>query len=294
MSVKRRDFLKIAGCAGMALLGGSDARARTKEPDPEFSAMLIDTTLCEGCRSCEEACNEKNRLPEPATPFAEGSVYEGKRDTSIGAYTVINRFPNPRDPGSPIYVRRQCMHCNQPACASACLVKGLEKTRQGPVIYNKERCMGCRYCMISCPFDIPKFEYDSPSPFIKKCSFCYDRQLVGKIPACAEACPTEATLFGTRRELVEVARKRIYRNPGKYFPHIYGEHEVGGTGWLYLSAIPFDQIGFRTDLGATPYPELTSGFLYGVPLVFVLWPSMLLALNHFSRKKGERGDEEKE
>lgn len=292
MSLKRREFLKIAGFAGASLLGAR--RAGAKEQEREFSAMLIDTTLCEGCRSCEEACNEKNRLPRPDVPFDEESVFEEVRDTLPGAYTVVNRYPNPKNPKNPIFVRRQCMHCNQPACASACLVRGLEKTRAGPVIYNRERCMGCRYCMISCPFDAPKFEYGSPSPYIQKCSFCYDRQMEGKIPACAEACPTGGTLFGSRRELLEVARERIYKNPGRYVHHIYGEREVGGTGWLYLSAVPFDTIGFRTDLGTKPYPELTAGFLYGVPLVFVLWPSMLLALNHFARKNGERGNGENE
>jgi hypothetical protein len=118
--------------------------------------------------------------------------------------------------------------------------------------------------------------------------------MAGKIPACAEACPTGGTLFGSRRELLEVARERIYKNPGRYVHHIYGEREVGGTGWLYLSAVPFDLIGFRTDLGTKPYPELTAGFLYGVPLVFVLWPSMLLALNYFARKNGEGGNGENE
>jgi ferredoxin len=127
MSLKRREFLKITGFAGASLLGAR--RTGANERDREFSAMLIDTTLCEGCRSCEEACNEKNRLPRPDVPFDEESVFENIRDTFPGAYTVVNRYPNPKDPKNPIYVRRQCMHCNQPACASACLVRGLEKTR---------------------------------------------------------------------------------------------------------------------------------------------------------------------
>jgi Fe-S-cluster-containing dehydrogenase component len=294
MSVNRRDFIKIAGVTGCSLLGVNSAHAKAADKDIEFSAMLIDTTLCEGCRSCEEACYEKNRLPKPDVPFDEESVFEEIRDTSPEAYTVLNRYPNPKDPENPIFVRRQCMHCNQPACASACLVRALEKKREGPVIYNKERCMGCRYCMISCPFDVPKFEYDSPLPYIKKCVFCYDRQIEGKVPACAYACPTEATLFGPRRKLLEIARERIYKNPDRYVHHIYGEHEVGGTSVMYLSAVPFEQIGFRTDLGTTPYPEHTSGFLYGVPLVFVLWPSFLLALNYFSKHNGEKGHGEKD
>jgi len=179
------------------------------------------------------------------------------------------------------------MHCNQPACASACLTKAMEKTKEAAVIYHKDRCMGCRYCMIACPFDIPKFEYNSPTPYVWKCIFCYERQQKGKQPACAEVCPTGATLFGKKRDLLEIARTRIYTEPDRYVHHIYGEHEVGGTGWLFLSGVPLEKIDLKTNLGTTPYPELTSGFLYGVPLVFVLWPSLLIGLNHII--KDEKG-----
>lgn len=294
MTIKRRDFLKLAGVSGVGLVSGASLKANTAEQDGEFMGMLIDTTMCGGCRSCEIACNEKNKLPEPEIPLDDESVFESLRDTNPDAFVVVNKYPNEKDPDWPVFRRRQCMHCNQPACASACLVKALEKTRKGPIIYDKNKCMGCRYCMISCPFDVPKFNYDSPAPTIRKCSFCYDRQKEGKIPACAEACPTGATQFGTRRELMEIAKERIYTNPDQYVPHIYGEHEVGGTGWLYLSSVPFEKIGFRTDLGKTAYPELTSGFLSSVPYIFVLWPAFLLGLNHMSKRNMEKHDEEQD
>ena len=294
MSLNRRDFLKIAGVAGCTMVAGAPRRAEAAGESVEFYGLLIDTTKCIGCRACEEACNEKNGLPEPEVSFSSERVFEARRDTTPAAYTVLNRFPNGKDADSPVFVRRQCLHCCQPACASACLVKALEKTREGPVIYNKDRCMGCRYCMIACPFDIPKFEYHSALPYIRKCQFCYDRLKEGERPACVEACPEGASLFGTRRELLEIARARIYGEPGRYVPHIYGEHEVGGTGTLYLSAVPFETLGFRTDLGSTPYPEHTSGFLYGVPLVFVLWPSILIGLSYLADggKKEDSDDAE--
>ena len=147
--------------------------------------------------------------------------------------------------------------------------------------------MGCRYCMIACPFDVPKYQYDSPLPYVRKCTFCHERQKRGEQPACAEACPTGATLFGKKRDLLEIARTRIYKEPDKYVHQIYGEHEVGGTGWLYLLGAPPEKLGLRTDLGTTPYPELTSGFLYGVPLVFVLWPSLLFGLNYIVKGNQE-------
>ncbi|OQX96056.1 hypothetical protein B6I21_02160 [candidate division KSB1 bacterium 4572_119] len=141
--------------------------------------------------------------------------------------------------------------------------------------------------MTSCPFMIPKYEYESWNPKVQKCSMCYERLQEGKKPACVEACPTGALMFGKKRELMEIARVRIYHHPDKYVHKIYGEHEVGGTSWLYLSAVPFEQIGFRTDLGTTPYPEYTKEFLYAVPLIFFGAPALLLGLNYLTQKDEE-------
>jgi Fe-S-cluster-containing dehydrogenase component len=297
MTITRRNFLKVAGTAGGALLagGGKPAQAaapQTSEGGVEFNGMLIDTTKCIGCRACEEACNEANRLPKPKVSFSSESVFEEKRDTTPDVFTVLNRFPNEKKPDAPIFVRKQCMHCNQPACAAACLCRAMEKTREAAVIYHKDRCMGCRYCMIACPFDVPKFEYDSPTPYVWKCIFCYEKQQRGEQPACAEACPEGATRFGKKRDLLEIARSRIYTEPDKYIHTIYGEHEVGGTGWLFLLGAPQEKLGLRTNLGTTPYPELTSGFLYGVPLVFVLWPSLLIGLNYLVKESKETEEKE--
>jgi len=166
------------------------------------------------------------------------------------------------------------------------------KTENGPVIWRENKCMGCRYCMVSCPFDIPKFEYNSNNPKIQKCVLCYDLVAEGKQPVCTENCPAEALLFGDRTELIEIARSRIYGEPEKYVHHIYGEHEVGGTGVLYLSAVPFKQLNFRDDLGDTPYPETTKNFLYGVPVVLTLWPVFLLALRNSTEKEHKVSGEE--
>jgi formate dehydrogenase beta subunit len=293
MTISRRGFLKVIGATGGALAGAGGATARASTPAAadqggvEFNGMLIDTTLCIGCRACEAACNEANELPEPKVSFDSEAVFQEVRDTTPDAFTVVNRFPNEKKPDEPTFVRKQCMHCNQPGCATACLTKAMEKTKEGPVIYNKDRCMGCRYCMIACPFDVPKFPYDSNLPFVQKCTFCAERQKRGEQPACAEACPTGATLFGKKRDLLETARARIYAEPDKYVHQIYGEREVGGTGWLYLLPAQPEKYGLRTNLGTTPYSELTAGFLYGVPLVFVLWPSLLFGLNHMIKSPTE-------
>jgi Fe-S-cluster-containing dehydrogenase component len=176
------------------------------------------------------------------------------------------------------------MHCNEPACVAACLTQAMYKTKEGPVIWRADKCMGCRYCMVSCPFDIPKFEYHSPNPKIEKCDMCYDRQMEGKIPACAEICP-DALIFGTRRELLAEARKRIAENPDQYENVIYGEVVAGGTGSLSLSSVPHNEMGYKTNLQNTSYPALSKGFLYSVPSVFVLVPPLLLGIYEANKNK---------
>jgi len=151
--------------------------------------------------------------------------------------------------------------------------------------------MGCRFCMLSCPFNIPQFEYEKAIPRIMKCHLCFERLQGGEEPACVETCPEEAIVFGTRRDLLDEARTRIYTEPDGYVHHIYGEHEAGGTGWLYLASVPFEQLGFNTNIGMRAYPELPKGFLYSVAVVFLLWPPFLLAL---SRATGGADEAEEE
>lgn len=237
--------------------------------------MLSDLTKCIGCRRCEAACNKANNLPSPKVPFEDPSVLEEKRRTDAQAYTVINRYDNPKWK-RPVYRKVQCNHCAEPACASACLVRALKKTPEGAVIYNENLCIGCRYCMTACPFYIPAFEYNDPaSPAIRKCTMCYQRTSKGIMPACAEACNTGALTFGKRDEIIKLARDRIRLEPDEYFDHIYGEQEVGGTDWLYISPVSFEELDFPMDTGTTPYPEFTKEFLSAVPFVLVVWPVLL-------------------
>jgi formate dehydrogenase iron-sulfur subunit len=267
----RRIFLKTVGA-----LGGSAwmSRAAGAAAYDAPIGVLVDETRCVGCRKCEAACAEAHGLPKPVA--GGDKVFEETRTTTESLLTVVNRH---KTEANEFFAKSQCMHCAQPACVAACLTKAMHKTKQGAVVWDAGKCMGCRYCMLACPFDIPKFEYNKAIPKIQKCDLCWDRIQEGKQPACVEACPAEVMLFGKRSDLLEIARKRIYEHPDEFSRHIYGEHEVGGTGWLYISPVPIEELGFKTNLGTTSYPEYTKQFLYGVPVVLLLWPVMLLALH---------------
>jgi Fe-S-cluster-containing dehydrogenase component len=255
-------------------MGGAEAEANAI-PAEEQMAILVDLTKCIGCKACEQACAEVNGLPAPDLSQVGSDIPLARRTTSDTQRTVVNRFETS---GGEVFTKSQCMHCVQPACAAACLTRALFKTPEGPVIWRESKCMGCRFCMVSCPFDVPKFEYFKAVPKIQKCQMCYSRVVAGGKPACVENCGGDALTFGKRGELLELARQRIYQSPGTYVSHIYGEHEAGGTSVLYISGVPFAQLGFRTDLGSESYPERTRDFLTAVPLVLTLWPAGLLAL----------------
>ncbi|MBN2773510.1 MAG: 4Fe-4S dicluster domain-containing protein [Prolixibacteraceae bacterium] len=286
MSINRRNFFKVLGVTGATLAVGKKVRGSTNSnEDVEFYGILYDSTRCVGCQTCEFSCAEANNLPEPEDYPEIGVI----RKTNESRRTVVNAFDTSK---GEVYVKRQCMHCNSPACASACLTQAMHKTNEGPVIWRGDKCMGCRYCMVSCPFDVPKFEYQSPNPKITKCDMCFSRQQEEKVPACVENCPAEALMFGTRRELLQEAHKRIAENPDLYVNHIYGENEAGGTSFLYLSPVPFEELGFNTSLQQDSYPALSKGFLYSVPSIFVLWPIMLLGIHKATKNNSPKNDED--
>ncbi len=300
MLINRRAFL-----GAVASIGGSSLLLRTRHAEagpemkgwPDRYGMLSDLTACVGCRSCERACNEANDLPRPDVPFDDAGVFDEERRPTVSAYTVVNRYENPEETGSPVYRKLQCMHCNEPSCATACPAHAYTKTPEGAVLYDEDLCFGCRYCMVACPFYVPAYDYDSAlRPRIVKCVMCFDRIKAGKMPACAEACPTGAVTFGRRKDLVKLARMKIEKGGGKYIDHIYGEYEAGGTGWLYISGVPFEKLGFPMNLPDKPPIELTKGFLAAVPTVFIVWPALFgmcyAALRH--REDAESGADREE
>jgi formate dehydrogenase iron-sulfur subunit len=212
-------------------------------------AILYDATLCVGCRLCEKACAERNNLAYDDN-IASHEVLSASKLT-----TIVTRGDK--------FMRRLCMNCQDPACASVCPVGALRKTLDGPVTYDESRCMGCRYCMVACPFSVPKYEWSKVLPRVRKCDMCADRVAAGRLTACAEACPTGATKFGDRDELIAEAKDRIAKSPDQYLNHIYGLEEVGGTSTLLLSSVPFDSFGYHTT--TQPLPMLTYRVLSHIP-----------------------------
>ncbi len=288
MGLDRRNFFKTMCVAGVTLAVGKSFGAVPKdEKEIEFQGILYDSTRCLGCRACERVCAKAHDLPEPTDELKAGVL----RKTSEKQRTTINNYVTSK---GEVFVKKQCMHCNEPACTAACLTEAMYKTKEGPVIWRGDKCMGCRYCMVSCPFDVPKFEYHSANPKIQKCDLCYDRIKEGKIPACAEACPGDALTFGTRRELITEARKRIFENPKDYINQVFGEEVAGGTGFLYLSPAPFSELGFNTKLQNSSYPALTKGFLYSVPSVDVLLPPLLLGIYAATKNNNAKKEDENE
>ncbi|MCX6270890.1 MAG: 4Fe-4S dicluster domain-containing protein [Bacteroidetes bacterium] len=288
MSLDRRNFIKTLGVAGVTLaVGKSTVASVTKGTNIEFYGMLYDSTRCVGCQTCENVCAEVHGLPAPEGTPKVGVV----RKTDEKHRTVVNSYKTSK---GDLFVKKQCMHCNEPACAAACLTQAMHKTKEGPVIWRGNKCMGCRYCMVSCPFDMPKFEYHSPNPKIEKCTMCYERIKEGGKPACAENCPAEAITFGKRRDLIKEARKRICEKPDQYSDQIYGERETGGTGFIYQAPVPYNELGFNTHLQNSSYPALSKGFLYSVPSIFVLVPPILLGIHEATKDNHIKEGEENE
>jgi len=232
-------------------------------------AMLIDITLCIGCNACQGGCKEENHLPPGEEPYL-----------SLTAFTAVSAH-NGR------FVRHLCQHCEVPTCVSVCPVGALTKTAAGPVAYDGNKCIGCRYCLQACPFHVPRYEWSKTKPCIRKCNFCASRLERGLPTACAQACPTGATRFGDRDTLLLEAAGRIQKEPDKYVARIYGQDDVGGTSMLYLSPVPFEQLGFDTRLGKTPMPLLTMSALSKAPNVLTVGGVLLTGIWWITNRREE-------
>lgn len=306
MEITRRDALRklatgtatvaAAGVVSVATLSPS-AHAAEEGPTvpPAAVAMLYDATRCIGCQSCVVACAEANKLP-PDTRL--DGIHLAPRDLSSFTKNIIKLY-KPTDAKEFSYVKQQCMHCLDPACVAGCMFKGLKKDpKTGVVGWTANLCVGCRYCEISCPYHVPKFQWEGFNPKIVKCEFCKERLAVGQQPACTSVCPTKAVVFGSRDQLLADAKNRIKNNPNKYFENrVYGETEGGGTQVLYLSHVPFEDLGLPKLPGESVpqrYLKWQKRVYSYLALPVVLYAAMVGVINGNFKKHREHMKQEEE
>ena len=291
--MKRRQFLgaAIAGATSTVLPLQAQGESIAGQA-ANGVGMLVDVTECIGCRKCEFACAKQNGTSDaPLEAYEDESVFAVSRRMEHDAFTIVNRIDNPEQPEKPMYIKHQCMHCLEPACVSACLVKALQREENGTVSYDAWKCMGCRYCMVACPFQVPAYEYeDAFTPRVRKCTLCYERVQGGDVPACAAMCPPMAITFGQRSDLLELAHEKIAQHPERYVDHIYGEHEVGGTAWLYLVPRSIEDLGFLK-LGDDPVPSLTENLQHGLFRFGVLPVAVFGFLGALMKLTGEKASD---
>lgn len=332
MRISRRKFLQGAACGGGALLasGIPCAEARmTRELPPEAVGFLYDATLCVGCKSCMVNCKKENSVPGgalykegmQAPPYEAGpkgneKIWDAPQELSGKTLNIIKLYKNgtgeTKDTAVNGYAffKQQCLHCITPACVSVCPAGAFRKDpTQGFVYYIASKCIGCRYCQLACPFGLPRYEWDSAWPEVRKCQLCHHRFKDGKIAACAEFCPTGATVFGKVVDLRAEAKRRIALKPGeqyefpiqtvdskdrtlrpvaKYADGIYGLIEAGGTQNIMLSGVSFDLLGFRKNIANFDLPSLTWAYIAKIPYVFAgvfLGGTAIYKITHLKDKK---------
>ena len=245
-----------------------------------MNAILVDVTRCTGCEECVVACQEQN--------LRDGQAHQSRQplpdDLSADQFIAIKKIDDGR------FYRQACMHCVDPSCVSACLVGSLTKTKQGPVIYDSSMCIGCRYCMLACPFHVPRYEWDSTFPLISKCDMCFDRLQQGMKPACVDACPNDALVMGERDKILKEAHKRIKANPDKYLQHVWGENEFGGTGVLYVSDVDLGPMDWSGPVRAS-IPSITTPLIEKTPFIGGGVAASLLAVNWVVKRRMRLADE---
>ena len=269
MGISRRIALKALVAAGStsaaAALGAGRAEGAPLPAAPaDAVGLLYDATLCIGCKACVVACADANDRVRD-TAWSDGK-WQAPVALNANTKNIIKLY---REDGQQSFMKQQCMHCIDPACVNACMLGSLQKREFGIVSYDPSLCVGCRYCQMACPFNIPKFEWaDAYSPQIVKCELCRHRLAVGKEPACTEVCPREAVIFGRREDLLKEAHRRLEEHPERYVPHVYGETDAGGTQVLYLSHVPFEKVGLP-DYGPVPVPSTQRALQHGIYQGFV-------------------------
>jgi formate dehydrogenase beta subunit len=300
-TVTRRRALQLmsgsAAAAGAAAVSPTTAGASPALPREDAIAMLYDTTRCIGCKACMVECNTVNGL-EPDTTMS-GGIWQLPLTLNARTKNIIQYYKDEAT-GAQSFVKHQCMHCVDPACVAGCPFSALHKGEKGVVTWDESKCIGCRFCEVACPFEVPKFEWDRFNPKIVKCEFCAPRLAEGLEPGCTAVCPTDAVIFGTRTALLADAKSRLAQAPDRYHEgRVYGETDGGGTQVLYLSHVPFEAIGLPTlpqtsnAQFATKYQSLLYKAMIAPALLYALLAGIIRrrwrAHDEHAREEMERG-----
>jgi Fe-S-cluster-containing dehydrogenase component len=286
MRTDRRSLLK--GLVAATAVSATPALARPrKTAAADAVGLLYDATKCIGCKTCVVACKEEAGLPADTRA---NRIYDAPDGLNEYTKNVIQLY---KGDGEYSYVKKQCMHCIDPACVGACMLGALKKGDYGVVSYNADTCIGCRYCEVACPFNVPKFEWTKSTPKIVKCELCKERLAKGLQPACTTVCPAKAVIFGKRAELLKEAHDRIEKHPKQYHPKVYGEEELGGTQVLYLSHVPFEKLGFRFD-DKRAVPDVQQSIQHGVYQGFAAPIALYAVLGAVIFRNRKHSDEDQE
>ena len=280
----------------------------TKETKSYAKGVLVDLTKCIGCGSCVVACKmyNNNEWIEDRAPTSGEKAELADKNWTVVQHCRISKnsgenlnvggvSPPVRTDGSEEwrYVKRQCLHCKDPACVSSCFATAFRKNDEtGAIVYHPNLCVGCRYCMLACPFSVPKFEWNKPIPMLAKCTMCHNRIEKGDVPACVSVCPTSVMKFGNQEQLLKEA-KEIIANDSRYVRHIYGEEEAGGTAWIYISDKPFDALGFKKNVPKRSIPSYTKNYMHATPIVGAIWLVVLSCLYFITKRRSGKREGQK-
>jgi formate dehydrogenase iron-sulfur subunit len=242
-----------------------------------MNAILIDVTKCTACEKCVTACTVRNGK-DPRQAEQDRAV----TPDGLSAHRLLTILPV----GDKRFARKSCMHCLEPSCVSACLVGALKKTAQGPVVYDRDKCIGCRYCMLACTFHVPRYEWEKTIPYVVKCDMCADRQAKGQPPACVAACPEGVLKFGDRDQLLSEARSLIHKNPGRYHDRIWGETELGGASMLYVGDVDLMALDWPAH-DPRSIPSLTEHLVHKTPFIGMTVMASALGLNWIIRRRDQ-------
>lgn len=323
--MKRRDFLKATLGGGAAALAGATTTVQAREnlkPIEGAVGLLYDSTLCVGCKACVKACKEVNGMPPE---IRDGNPqYDSARDLSAKTRNVIKVYKNgtaevkDREIDGFAFAKRSCQHCVDPGCVSVCPVSALTKDpKTGIVGYDADACIGCRTCMTGCPYNVPRFDYEGPFGKLFKCELCNQKGLErvdkGLTPACAEVCPTGATLFGRQDDLLQEAKHRLALPEGemvsyprgnlskpdaphekpapKYQSNVFGEKELGGTQVMHIAGVPTEKLGLP-NFPERSYASISEGVQHTIYKGFAAPLLALAGMTYLVRRNTKNGDDQ--